>query len=67
MKFEAVIVKDSTGGRSQPTTPKQNWINLNLTTTLTVSDHLHETPVDGDTLTIWVKARDAMDNYKATN
>ncbi|XP_076438828.1 uncharacterized protein LOC143277811 [Babylonia areolata] len=50
--------KDNQGGVNQPQTPTGTWTDMGLNTTFMVP----ETPSDGLTVTVWVKATDVMDS-----
>ncbi|KAK7471674.1 hypothetical protein BaRGS_00035687 [Batillaria attramentaria] len=63
LKFEVSYAQDSGGGLEQPevpSSPQVPWKQMDLQTTYTVP----VTPRDGDTVTTWVKATDAMGNVK---
>nr|KAG5693743.1 hypothetical protein BaRGS_002126 [Batillaria attramentaria] len=61
IKFEVGHAMDHQGGANQSLTdPPFGWINLGLNTSFTVP----QSPTQGDTVTVWVKATDAMGNEK---
>ncbi|XP_025113014.1 uncharacterized protein LOC112575392 isoform X2 [Pomacea canaliculata] len=63
--FKAGFAKDHDGGRNQsltPTIPPSGWTDLGLNTTYTLPQDLR--PSEADTVTVWVKATDAMGNER---
>ena len=57
MNFKVQSAKDHAGGKGQPATPTGPWTDLALSTTYTAPYHTH---IQADTVTVWVKATDAM-------
>lgn len=65
VNFQVAFAKDHTGGRFQPlapASPLSGWANLGLNTSYTLP--LDLSPGEADTVTLWVKATDAMNNVK---
>lgn len=55
--FKVFYNKDHEGGKIQPANPP-SWTDRGLSTSYTIPDKLSE----GDTLTVWVKATDYVNN-----
>ncbi|PVD21755.1 hypothetical protein C0Q70_17556 [Pomacea canaliculata] len=65
INFQVAFAKDHNGGRFQPLAPAfplSGWANLGLNTSYTLP--LDLSPSEADTVTLWVKATDAMNNVK---
>lgn len=65
VKFKLGYTKDHDGGKNQKfeeTSPSSGWIDLGLNTTFTLPSSV--SPSEADTVTVWVKAADAMGNEK---
>ena len=57
VNFKVQSAIDHAGGQDQPATPTGPWTDLALSTTYTAPYHTH---IQADTVTVWVKATDAM-------
>ncbi|KAK7095841.1 uncharacterized protein [Littorina saxatilis] len=64
VNFKIQYDKDSTGGVNQGPVPTKPWIEKTLTESYTIPYSVPERPGEGDTVTIWVKATDAMGTEK---